>query len=102
MGTKETVETNYSKTAAGLTRFWVGWGSKLKDVDTAFSKWIIRGQRMPFSDDVIYSYAAIVDAVDREGAWHQVVEAFGDADEAFVKKKPSNYWPPADRFPKAS
>lgn len=103
MGTKEISHRSVVKTGrTHVTRFWVGWGSQLTGVDTVFPKWVIRAQRMPHSGELVYSYAAIVDAIDRESAWQKVVEAFGDADESFVKQKPDNYWPPADRFPKAS
>lgn len=103
MGTKEASYRTVVKTGrTHTTRFWVGWGSQLTGVETSFPKWVIRGQRMPFTGEVVYSYAAIVDAVDRESAWQKVVEAFADADESFVKQKPNDYWPPADRFPKAS
>jgi hypothetical protein len=106
MSSKEATEHGAEYGAAGkargLKRFWIGWGSKLSGVETGFVKWTIRANRMPFTDDLIYSYAAVVDAVDRESAWQRVVESFVDADESFVKEKPRDYWPPADRFARPS
>lgn len=103
MSIKET--TTQTRIKTGVTRqkrFWIGWGSKLTGVETSFVKWVIRANRMPFSGDIVYSYAAVVDATDRESAWQKVVRAFVDADESFVKEKWPDFWPPADRFPKAS
>jgi hypothetical protein len=85
-----------------IKRFWVGWSSRLEAVETAYPKWKTSARRLGVGMPFMFSYAAVVDAGDREAAWQKVVSLYADAEELFVKEKPNDFWPPADRYPKAS
>lgn len=79
-------------------RFWIGWESR-REVSTPFSKWTLGSRRTGATaagETYIYTYNAVVDAPDRERAWHQVVYFFADAREKFVREKPTEFWPPRD------
>lgn len=88
-----------------LKRHWVGWKSKLESVETPYSKWKTRAVRVGRDEagkTYVFTYAAVIDAEDREKAWHDVARLFADAEELFVREKTGDFWPPADRFPEAS
>lgn len=93
------------KAVDGKKRYWVGWTSRLENVDTPFPKWKTRATRAGRAEPgatYLISYAAVIDADDREKAWHAVAERYADATEQYVREKARDFWPPRDRFPKAS
>lgn len=87
---------------ARYKRFWVGWSSRRQTVVTPFPKWRTSVVSVPFTEMMSYGYMAVIDAEDRESAWHAVVLGYPDAEEAYVKEKESDFWPPTDRFPRVS
>lgn len=96
----ESVEARVDK-----KRYWVGWTSRKESVETPFPKWKVKASRMGRAEPgaaLLYSYAAVIDAADREKAWHAVAERYPDANELYVRQKDSSFWPPRDRFPPPS
>lgn len=99
----EKVETGAAaQRAVRSKRFWVGWSSRRESLDTPFIKWKTCVTHVPGSDELSHGYAAVIDADDRETAWQLVAGCYADAEESFVKEKPRDFWPPADRFPRLS
>lgn len=97
----ETVE----RASEGRRRYWVGWTSRHEQVDTPYPKWKTRASRVGRAapgQTLLISYCAVIDAEDRERAWHEVAGRFPDASELFVREKAKDYWPPRDRFPSPS
>lgn len=89
----------------GVKRYWVGWTSRHESIETAYPKWKVRATRVGRAEPGAthrFSYAAVVDANDREKAWHEVARLYSDAEELFVREKSTDFWPPTDRFPQAS
>lgn len=106
--TEQTNERATDRAAApekSLKRYWVGWSSRHESIETPYVKWKTRATRVGRAvagSTHRYSYAAVVDASDREKAWHAVASLYSDAEELFVREKASDFWPPRDRFPSPS
>jgi hypothetical protein len=86
----------------GVKRFWVGWTSRHESIETPFPKWKVRATRVGRAEPGSthrFSYAAVVDAEDRESAWQEIARRFPDSEEQFVREKSNDFWPPADRYP---
>lgn len=99
------VQTTSDEGKRVVKRYWVGWTSRHESIETPYPKWKTRATRVGRAEPGSthrFSYAGVVDADDREKAWHQVARLFSDAEELFVREKASDFWPPADRFPQAS
>lgn len=50
----------------------------------------------------VYTVNAVVDATEREKAWHRVVLHFPDAEELFVREMPATWWPEHVSWPSAA
>lgn len=111
-----TMESAVGEGKRGVKRYWVGWTSRHESIETPYPKWKTRASRAGRTEaqrdgagrwceagaTFRFSYAAVVDADDREKAWHEVARLYSDAEELFVREKSTDFWPPTDRFPQAS
>lgn len=98
----EAMGESSGRTKRSVKRYWVGWTSRHESVETPYPKWKTRASRAGRAEagaTFRFSYAAVVDADDRETAWHEVARLYSDAEELFVREKASDFWPPVDRFP---